>query len=76
LAREVKTLQVTVGTFGLLPGGFSRSIISIPGYTDVARDKERWKEQRGRKARRETGERFLSQMSTSRTETRFSTHST
>ncbi|KAL0121518.1 hypothetical protein PUN28_006797 [Cardiocondyla obscurior] len=29
-----------------------RDIISIPGYTDVARDKERWKERRGREARR------------------------
>lgn len=58
LAREAKTLQVTVGTFGLLLGGFSRSIISIPEYTDVARDKEGWKERRGRKARRETRERF------------------
>lgn len=59
LAREAKTLQVTVGTFGLLPGGFSRSIISIPGYTDVARDKEGWKERRGRKARRQRRERSL-----------------
>lgn len=58
LAREAKTLQVTVGTFGLLPGGFSRSIISILGYTDVARDKEGWKERRGRKAKRERRERF------------------
>lgn len=60
LAREAKTLQVTVGTFGLLPGGFSRSIISIPGYTDVARDKERWNERRGRKARRQRRKREVS----------------
>lgn len=64
---------------------FSRGVISILEYTDAARDKERWKEHGRRKAtgRGEAKDRerkrerdSLSQMSTSRTETRFSTHFT